>query len=145
DFGLIADLLNMVPESHLVGTFSYMAPEQAGLKPIGPSADWYSVGVLLYQSLTGRLPVTGNAREVLVLKQAFEPAPAHVIAEVPEDLDALAMDLLRIDPTARPSGTEILRRLHAEDNMLFGAARGHASHFVGRRMELDALRKAFAI
>jgi tetratricopeptide (TPR) repeat protein len=145
DFGLIADLLNMVPESHLVGTFSYMAPEQAGLKPIGPAADWYSVGVLLYQSLTGRLPVTGNAREVLVLKQAFEPAPPHVIAEVPEDLDALAMDLLRIDPAARPSGAEILRRLKAEDTLLFGAARGHASHFVGRRMELDALRKAAAM
>src|SRR5262249_25949650 len=42
DFGLVADLLNMVPESHLVGTFSYMAPEQAGLKPVGPAADWYS-------------------------------------------------------------------------------------------------------
>ncbi len=145
DFGLIADLLNMVPESHLVGTFSYMAPEQAGLKQVGPAADWYSVGVLLYQALTGRLPISGNAREVLVLKQAFEPAPPHTIAEVPDDLDALAMDLLRIDPASRPSGADILRRLHADDTPHVVSMRGHAAHFVGRRMEIDALRKAYAM
>jgi tetratricopeptide (TPR) repeat protein len=145
DFGLVADLLNLVPEHHLVGTFSYMAPEQAGLKPVGPAADWYSVGVLLYQALTGRLPVTGAAREVLVLKQAFEPAPPHVTSEVPEDLDDLCMRLLRIDPAARPSGAEILRLLHAEETAYLASAKGHASHFVGRRMEIDALRKASAV
>ncbi|APR84669.1 Serine/threonine-protein kinase PknA [Minicystis rosea] len=144
DFGLVADLLNMVPESHLVGTFSYMAPEQAGLKTVGPAADWYSVGVLLYQALTGRLPVTGAAREVLVLKQAFEPPAPHVLADVPEDLDALAVDLLRIEPAARPSEAEILRRLSADDRALRGAPPPHGAHFVGRRMELDALRKALA-
>ncbi len=145
DFGLVADLLNMVPEHHLVGTFSYMAPEQAGLKPVGPAADWYSVGVLLYQALTGRLPVTGAAREVLVLKQAFEPAAPHVTSEVPDDLDDLCMRLLRIEPTARPSGAEILRLLHAEETAYLASAKGHASHFVGRRMEIDALRKAAAM
>ena len=145
DFGLVADLVNVHPESHLVGTFSYMAPEQAGLKPIGPAADWYSVGVLLYQALTGRLPVSGNAREVLVLKQAFEPAPPHVIADVPEDLDELAMDLLRIDPAARPSDREILRRLHAADAAGIIRAVGAARHFVGRRLEIDALREAFDV
>ena len=145
DFGLVADLLNLVPESHLVGTFSYMAPEQAGLKAVGPAADWYSVGVLLYQALTGRLPVTGAAREVLVLKQAFEPAAPHVLAEVPDDLDDLAIRLLRIDPGARPTGPEILRLLHTEETAYLASAKGHTSHFVGRRMELDALRKAFAM
>jgi serine/threonine protein kinase/tetratricopeptide (TPR) repeat protein len=145
DFGLVADLVNVHPESHLVGTFSYMAPEQAGLKPIGPAADWYSVGVLLYQALTGRLPVSGNAREVLVLKQAFEPAAPHVIADVPEDLDKLAMDLLRILPAERPGDREILRRLEATDAAGIIRAVGAASHFVGRRMEIDALHKAFSM
>mgnify|MGYP002137511227 CR=1 FL=1 len=50
DFGLVADLENRLPEAHLVGTYSYMAPEQASLKPVGAPADWYSVGVLLYQA-----------------------------------------------------------------------------------------------
>jgi eukaryotic-like serine/threonine-protein kinase len=143
DFGLVADLLNMIPESHLVGTFSYMAPEQAGLRAIGPAADWYSVGVLLYQALTGRLPVTGAAREVLVLKQAFEPAAPHVIAEVPDDLDELCTRLLRIDPAARPSGAEILRILQVEERESIVATKGHTPHFVGRLMEIEALRKAF--
>jgi hypothetical protein len=146
DFGLVADLVDHVPEQNLVGTFSYMAPEQAGLKQVGPAADWYSVGVLLYQALTGRLPVSGQAREVLVLKQAFEPAAPHVIAEVPDDLDELAMDLLRIDPAARPSTAEILRRLHADDDALTAPAPlGVSAYFVGRRMELEALRKAYAM
>jgi len=143
DFGLVADLLNAYPESHLVGTYSYMAPEQAGLRAIGPAADWYSVGVLIYKAITGRLPVTGNAREVLVLKQAFEPAPPSAVADVPEDLDKLCVDLLHIDPRARPSGREILERLDAHEGAHGGG--GPLGHFVGRRLEIDALHKAFAV
>src|SRR5262249_13676994 len=128
-----------VPELHLVGTFSYMAPEQAGLKAIGPAADWYSVGVLLFQALTGRLPVQGNAREVLILKQAFEPPAPSTIADVPADLDSLAVDLLRIDPLSRPKGEEILRRLGVSEASGFAPE----PHFVGRRSELTALREAY--
>ena len=143
DFGLIADLRTAETESHLVGTFSYMAPEQAGLRQVGPAADWYSVGVLIYKAITGRLPVTGGAREVLVLKQAFEPAPPSAIANVPEDLDILCVELLRIDPTARPSERAILERLDARDAAMQGG--GQLTHFIGRRMELAALGKAFAM
>ncbi len=141
DFGLVADLRNDVHESHLVGTFSYMAPEQAGMKAIGPAADWYSVGVLIYQALTGRLPVTGNPREVLVLKQAFEPPPPHAIVDVPQDLDLLCIDLLKIEPTARPSERDILRRLSADAPVSVVPAN---PHFVGRRSEIEALRVAFS-
>jgi eukaryotic-like serine/threonine-protein kinase len=142
DFGLVADLVSASQESHLVGTFSYMAPEQASMKPVGAAADWYSVGVLLYQALTSRLPVTGNAREVLILKQAFEPPPPSSLALVPEDLDQLCADLLRIDPAARPPSREILRRLHAEDRNSLPDAYGVA-HFVGRTGEIGELRRAF--
>src|SRR5262249_28220895 len=124
DFGLVADLLNRVPEQHLVGTFSYMAPEQAGLKPVGPPAAWDSVGALRYQALTGRLPVTGAAREVLILKQAFEPAAPHVLAEVPDDLDELCTRLLRIDPAGRPPGSEVLRTLRVEETAYLASPKG---------------------
>ena len=145
DFGLVADLVNALPESNLVGTFSYMAPEQAGMKAVGPAADWYSVGVLLYQALTGRLPVQGNAREVLILKQAFDPPPPSALAEVPDDLDRLCADLLRIEPKDRPAERDILRRLHAADPPSLPDFHGHGPHFVGRRGELDELKAAFAI
>ena len=145
DFGLVADLVNVIPESHLVGTFSYMAPEQAGMKPVGPAADWYSVGVLLYQALTGRLPVQGNAREVLILKQAFDPPPPSALVQVPEDLDRICSDLLRIEPKDRPSERDILRRLHAVDPPSLPDFHGHGPHFVGRRSELDELKAAFAV
>ncbi len=144
DFGLVADLIDLVPESHLVGTFSYMAPEQAGMKAIGPAADWYSVGVLLYQALTGRLPVQGNAREVLIMKQAFDPPPPSALAEVPDDLDRLCADLLRIEPKDRPAERDILRRLNAVDPPSLPDFHGHGPYFVGRRSEIEELNQAFA-
>lgn len=144
DFGLVTDAANkrIWPDDHLVGTVSYMAPEQAAQKPVGPAADWYATGVVLYQSLTGKLPVRGSTQEVLVLKQAVEPAPPHALAEVAPDLDRLCMDLLRIDPATRPDGTEVLRRLSVEPETHSGRRSG--TFFIGREREISALRQAFA-
>ncbi|HZF48566.1 MAG TPA: AAA family ATPase [Polyangiaceae bacterium] len=144
DFGLAVDLETSLPEAYLVGTCWYMAPEQARLRPIGPAADWYSVGVLLYQALTGRLPIQGNAREVLYMKQLSEPAPPSRLADVPEDLDALCVDLLYVDPLDRPEGREILRRLGVTDAQALREVDAEVPHFVGRRTELEALRAAFS-
>jgi serine/threonine protein kinase/energy-coupling factor transporter ATP-binding protein EcfA2 len=143
DFGLVADLSAALSESYLVGTCWYMAPEQARLKPIGPPADWYSVGVLLYQALTGRLPVQGNAREVLFMKQVAHPPPPDSLAIVPEDLNRLCMDLLQIEPRDRPLGREVLRRLGAEEPSSLSEFESDVPHFVGRAAELTALHRAF--
>ncbi|MFO0588753.1 MAG: protein kinase [Polyangiaceae bacterium] len=144
DFGLITDAANkrIWPDDHLVGTVSYMAPEQAAQKPVGPAADWYATGVVLYQALTGKLPVRGTTQEVLVLKQAVEPVPPSAIADVPDDLDALCADLLRIDPAQRPDGPEVFRRLAIEPTSTSGRPSG--VFFVGRNDELSSLRAAFA-
>ncbi len=143
DFGLVTESpeKRIWADDHLVGTVSYMAPEQAAQKPVGPAADWYSVGVLLYQALTGKLPVRGTTEEVLFLKQAIEPVAPSQIATVPQDLEELCMALLRIDPASRPDGAEVLRRLAAPD---VDTGRVSRTLFVGRGPELAALDGAFA-
>jgi hypothetical protein len=152
DFGLVADLREPHrSDSSVVGTAHYMAPEQGANKPVGPEADWYSVGVVLYQALTGRLPFIGRVMEVLAQKQHAEPpSPRELVPEVPEDLDVLCRELLRIDPAARPRGREILARLALSEPVSSRRTDSTApsaapvAPFVGRARELEALFDAFA-
>ncbi|MGH7224652.1 MAG: serine/threonine-protein kinase, partial [Gemmataceae bacterium] len=69
DFGLATDLGPMgqheSSQQHLAGTVHYMSPEQVACQPLTAASDWYSVGVMLYQALTGRLPFDGDLHEVL--------------------------------------------------------------------------------
>ena len=147
DFGLVSDLLDDARESdnEVAGTLFFMAPEQTTPNPVGPPADWYAVGVLLYVALTGRPPLVG-ARDVLIeLKRTCEPPPPRSIApDVPADLNLLCMELLQIDPARRPSGLEVLRRLGAEPASLPNRATSTTeAPFVGRDQQLGELRRAF--
>ena len=146
DFGLVADARED-PDSKVVGTAAYMAPEQANPGPVGAAADWYAVGCVLYQALTGRTPFSGSGAAVLAAKRRGEPAsPRSINPRAPEDLDELCVELLRADPRARPSGEEILNRLGAKDSAAMVPARPTppvaAPPFVGRRDELEVLRHA---
>jgi len=149
DFGLVTDLdpARQSIEGRAVGTVEYMAPEQAVGRAISEAADWYAVGVLLYEALTGQVPHTGYALQILVDKQQTEPAPPETLApEAPPDLAALCRDLLRIEPTARPDGNEVARRLGLVEepprmtSTSIGSAR---SIFVGRERELAELAASF--
>ncbi len=81
DFGLVANLGgdNLSLDSDIVGTSAYMAPEQAAVGAVGPEADWYSFGVVLYEALTGRRPFVGATLEVLVKKRRIEPPPPRAL------------------------------------------------------------------
>ncbi|MSP61409.1 MAG: serine/threonine-protein kinase PknK [Myxococcales bacterium] len=145
DLGLVTDAAGhgQWHDDHLVGTYLYMAPEQAAARPVGPEADWYSVGVVLHLALTGVFPFDGPGKDVLRRKQREEPTPPRTLRpDLPEDLDRLCTDLLRLDPRRRPSATEVMRRLAADDAPPIPTASG--THFVGRRHELGRLRDAFA-
>ncbi len=114
DFGLVTDADTGGSDGRIVGTVAYMAPEQAAAKPVGPEADWYAVGVLLYEALVGRRPFSGTTDQVLSAKhENTPPRPGALVSGVPEDLEELCMNLLERDPADRPTGDEILHCLGA--------------------------------
>ena len=140
DFGLVTDQEAAArSDGAVVGTAAYMAPEQAAGTSIGPAADWYSVGVMLYQAITGRLPFEGGVKEVLHLKQR-EDAPHPLVMEpsAPVGLSEIAVSLLLREPNKRTSGADLLQRLGVEPSQ----AGGEKALFVGREDLLDELRAA---
>src|SRR5262249_43399679 len=149
DFGLVADLGHDSATSAVVGTVDYMAPEQAKSHQAGAAADWYSVGVVLYEALTGRLPFSGTIFEIVLKKENELPAPPCSVApDVPPDLSDLCLELLQLDPESRPRGPNLLMRFgRSREIALSGSSlpqlHRRGSPFVGREDELAVLRCAF--
>jgi serine/threonine protein kinase len=146
DFGLATEVgASAHSDVNVVGTADYMAPEQAASRPAGPPADWYSVGVLLYEALTGTLPFSGAPLEVLIAKQRRDPLPPSSTREVSHELAQLCMALLQRDPAARPSGADVLARLGERDARDVRPTAPEAkAPFIGRARELEQLSNAFA-
>ncbi len=116
DFGLVTvrdDALDDSTPDGITGTIAYMAPEQAFSDArLSPAADFYALGGLLYEALTGHVPFQGTGMRVLVDKQRADPAPPRTLVPAcPPDLDALCLALLSRDAERRPDGAEILQRL----------------------------------
>ena len=111
DFGLVTELQRIglpAADPQTVGTPAYMSPEQALALPGTAASDWYSVGVMLYQAIAGKLPFQGNTIEILAGKQTGTPPP---LAGAPGDLEEICFRLLDPDPETRIQGAEVLRRL----------------------------------
>jgi serine/threonine protein kinase len=156
DFGVITHLgrrrRERVSRSDIAGTPVYMAPEQfvEGHVP-APSSDWYAFGTILYKALTGALPFRGSGETLVRAKSSFDPpAPTAINPSAPADLAALASALLSRDPSQRPGGAEVLRRLGAAPPETASAAEtapdGGADHDTptGRGAELAALGENLA-
>ncbi|MBV9492693.1 MAG: AAA family ATPase [Acidobacteria bacterium] len=147
DFGLATD---MSPDKKVTfaGTPAYMSPEQIAERPATEASDWYSVGVMLYEALTGQLPFPGNAYSMMLAKQTMDPpAPSTIVSGIPADLNRLTVDLLRRTPDQRPLGPEILRRLNtqsAEAPVTPTQSKRIDVPFVGRSAELQQLHDGLA-
>jgi serine/threonine protein kinase len=151
DFGLATEMDRdqRHRSTHLLGTVAYMAPEQAARQPVSPASDWYAVGAMLYEALTGVLPFDGESYEILHKKQQFDPPPpSSLLPDVPADLSALCVELLRREPGARPAGAEVLRRLARQPDAIPPTSPRRGPQrlevpLIGRQRHLRILNEAF--
>ncbi|MCH7735716.1 MAG: AAA family ATPase, partial [Chloroflexi bacterium] len=145
----------LTQEKMMVGTVSYMPPEQATGGEITPKADLYSLGAMLYEMVTGRPPFMGDDDIAIIGQHINTPpvAPQWHRPEIPATLDSLIMRLLSKNPAERPdSAGDVLSALTAidatprevpadvdgsESGSLDGMAGGV---FVGRQREMDQLK-----
>lgn len=118
DFGIAKNPVDPLTRAgDVLGTPGYMAPEQ-----LEAEADWrsdlYSLGVLLYESLSGRNPFQAETPLQILAKQRLSELPRLARAEVPEALEELIGRLLRVDPAERPETArqvaDALRGIEAE-------------------------------
>jgi eukaryotic-like serine/threonine-protein kinase len=116
DFGIAqAASATTTSRSNLIlGTAGYMSPEQAKGGRVGPASDLYSLGVVLYEMLTGELPYKADSPLAAAVRDFAEPprSPREANPEVPEVLEVLTLRLLAKDPTDRyGSAAEVLEVL----------------------------------
>lgn len=116
DFGLalLASEANRAhPEGRFAGTPYYVSPEQARGESIDHRSDIYSVGVILYEVLTGHRPFEGRSIPDVLLAHVHEPPPAFDNSDIPVAVEDVIRDCLAKDPADRPSSAqELFERYH---------------------------------
>ncbi len=119
DFGIArAGASEITQTGSVLGTAHYLSPEQAQGLETTASADIYSVGVILYEALTGQVPFDAETAVAIALKQVSEPPvpPRRINPEIPPALDAVVLKALAKDPKDRfADATEFLRALDAAE------------------------------
>jgi beta-lactam-binding protein with PASTA domain/predicted Ser/Thr protein kinase len=105
DFGIAraANAQQMTEVGSIVGTAQYLSPEQARGLDVGPQSDLYSMGIVLYEMLTGELPFTGDSAVEIAMKQVSDPPPSISKKNrlVSEGLEQVVMRALSKDPALR--------------------------------------------
>jgi eukaryotic-like serine/threonine-protein kinase len=109
DFGIARSGASQMTEAgSIVGTAQYLSPEQARGAPVDARSDLYSLGIVLYEMLTGEVPYTGDAPVEIAMKHltAVPEPPSKLRPDVPHDLDAIVMRALAKDPEQRYGSAE---------------------------------------
>jgi eukaryotic-like serine/threonine-protein kinase len=104
DFGIArAGASQMTEAGSIMGTAQYLSPEQARGAPVTAASDLYSVGIVLYEMLTGKVPFTGDSAIEIAMKHLNEAPkpPSKIRPEIPEELDAVVLRALAKNPEDR--------------------------------------------
>ncbi|KYF72906.1 hypothetical protein BE11_33500 [Sorangium cellulosum] len=131
------------------GTRPYMSPEQHWSMALTPAADWYSVGVLIFEALSGELPFVGSVEHMLPAKESLTLPSLRVLAPgTPDDLEALVRGLLHPMPDQRAGEAEILnaaREANLPSSHIPLAQRRAmtSARFIGRKDEMTVLQSIF--
>jgi len=159
DFGLAVaiDLSRLTQSGMMVGTYSYMPPEQALGGKVSEKSDLYSLGAMLYEMVTGRLPFVGDDSVSIIGQHINTPpvSPAWHRADIPPALETLILQLLEKDPEKRPESARIV--LEALESIEAGKVNKESiveastttenplyrRVFVGRESEQKQLQDAF--
>src|SRR3954453_15798772 len=110
------DTSQMTQTGAIIGSMQYLSPEQAEGYPVDRRADLYSVGIVLYELLTGRVPFDGEAPIAIAIKQINEPPvpPGQLRPGLPPALEAVVLRALEKDPARRyQSAEEFIAALEA--------------------------------
>jgi serine/threonine-protein kinase len=117
DFGIArAGASDMTQTGSIMGTAQYLSPEQAQGHAVSAASDIYSIGIMLYELLTGRVPFEGESAVTVALKQVNEPAtpPSAYNPAVTPELEAAVMRALEKDPARRyPDADAFIAALQA--------------------------------
>ncbi|MPZ70704.1 MAG: Stk1 family PASTA domain-containing Ser/Thr kinase, partial [Actinobacteria bacterium] len=101
----------MTQTGMVIGTAAYLSPEQAQGEPVDARSDIYALGCVLYESLTGSAPFTGDTPLSIAYKHVREEVnpPSRLNRDVPADLDAIVMKAMAKDPGARYNSADEMR------------------------------------
>ncbi len=155
-----ATVSNMTQAGGVAGTISYMSPEQTRGDPLDPRSDLFSLGVVLYEALTGRLPFEGPTALSVIHEIALvePPAPSRIRRGLPRALDSIVLRAMSKDRERRPArGSEIAGALRsvADGSSPYAGAASDASalarvpnnlpvsltSFVGRQGEMEEVAR----
>jgi serine/threonine-protein kinase len=138
DFGIArAGASDMTETGSIMGTAQYLSPEQAQGHAVSASSDLYSIAVVLYELLTGRVPFDADSPVTIALKHVSQAptAPTQVNAQVPPELEQVVMWVLNKNPVDRPQDA---------DQFITALEQAKASILAGQRGQRTASMAALA-
>ena len=112
DFGIARTPTDAERGGTSIGTLSSMSPEQLAGEPLTPSSDLFSLGTVLYEALTGRLPFPGTTPDEVrrLHREGSVMAPSRIVPDIPPRLEGLVLQSLRQEPESRFRSADAMAR-----------------------------------